>query len=258
MHDAVTSDAVTRDAMIVVPCYNEAKRLDGEQFLDLSRAPALRLLFVDDGSTDDTGAMVTALAVRSEGRIELLTLAKNAGKGEAVRRGLEHASRQDAAIVGFADSDLATPPDELLRLVATARETSAAVVMGSRVALAGTDIDRHAGRHYLGRAFATVASVVLRARFYDTQCGAKLFENTDLFRAAIAEPFHSRWIFDVELLGRLLVGAGGLPGLDAADFLEVPLRRWADVAGSKITAASWARAGVDLAVIAADLERRRR
>jgi dolichyl-phosphate beta-glucosyltransferase len=252
------------DAVIVVPCYNEAKRLDGERFLALSGAPGLRLLFVDDGSTDDTGALVTALAQRSEGRIELITLAKNSGKGEAVRRGLEHAARAGAgagagaAIVGFADSDLATPPSELLRLLASARESSAAVVMGSRVALAGTSIDRKASRHYLGRGFATLASLVLRARFYDTQCGAKLFRNTDLFRAAIAEPFRSRWIFDVELLGRLLVGAGGFPGLEAADFLEVPLRRWSDVAGSKITASSWARAGIDLALIAAELERRRR
>lgn len=248
------------NAVIVVPCYNEAKRLDGERFLALSGAPDLRLLFVDDGSTDDTGALVTALAQRSEGRIELITLAKNSGKGEAVRRGLEHAARAGAgaAIVGFADSDLATPPSELLRLLAAARESSAGVVMGSRVALAGTDIDRKPSRHYLGRGFATLASLVLRARFYDTQCGAKLFRNTDLFRAAIAEPFRSRWIFDVELLGRLLVGAGGFPGLEAADFLEVPLRRWSDVAGSKITASSWARAGIDLALIAAELERRRR
>jgi dolichyl-phosphate beta-glucosyltransferase len=249
-----------QDALIVVPCYNEARRLDGERFLELSRAPGLRLLFVDDGSTDETGAIVTALAARSEGRIELLTLGRNAGKGEAVRRGLEHAAQADqgAALVGFADSDLATPPEELLRLVDRARESGAAVVMASRVALAGTDIDRKAARHYLGRAFATVASLVLRARFYDTQCGAKLFKSSDLFRAAIAEPFHSRWIFDVELLGRLLVGAGGHPGLDTTDFLEVPLRRWADVAGSKLTASSWVRAGVDLAVIAAELERRRR
>jgi dolichyl-phosphate beta-glucosyltransferase len=247
-----------QDAVIVVPCYNEARRLDGERFLALSRAPGLRLLFVDDGSTDETGAIVNALAARSEGRIELLTLTRNAGKGEAVRRGLEHAARHDVALVGFADSDLATPPDELLRLVARARETGAAVVMASRVALAGTDIERKASRHYLGRAFATLASLVLRARFYDTQCGAKLFKSSDLLRAAIAEPFHSRWIFDVELLGRLLTGAGGHPGLATTDFLEVPLRRWADVAGSKLTASSWVRAGVDLAVIAAELERRRR
>jgi glycosyltransferase involved in cell wall biosynthesis len=247
-----------QDALIVVPCYNEARRLDVERFLELSRAPGIRLLFVDDGSTDETGAIVTALAARSEGRIELLTLAKNAGKGEAVRQGLVHAAQGDAELIGFADSDLATPPEEILRLVDRARESGAAVVMASRVALAGTDIDRKAARHYLGRAFATLASLVLRARFYDTQCGAKLFKSSDLFRAAIAEPFHSRWIFDVELLGRLLAGAGGHPGLDTTDFLEVPLRRWADVAGSKLTASSWVRAGVDLAVIAAELERRRR
>jgi glycosyltransferase involved in cell wall biosynthesis len=244
------------DTIIVVPCFNEEKRIDVASFLAL--AAGVRLLFVNDGSTDGTEALLRSLVSRGEGHIESFSLAQNSGKAEAVREGMCRAAESGAAWVGFADSDLATPVEEILRLVTLAHAGSAEVVVGSRVALAGTQIERKAARHYLGRVFATAASLALDARFYDTQCGAKVFKNTPLLRAALAEPFRSQWIFDVELLGRLLTGVGEHSGLNAADFLEMPLRRWADVGGSKLRLSSWVRAAVDLGVIASDLARRRR
>ena len=96
------------------------------------------------------------------------------------------------------------------------------------------------------------------ARFYDTQCGAKIFRATPLLRATLGEEFHSRWAFDVELIGRMLTGAGGLPPILEEDFLEVPLRSWVDVGGSKLGMTSMARVTLDLAVIANLLQKRRR
>ena len=51
-----------------------------------------------------------------------------------------------------------------------------------------------------------MASLILHARVYDTQCGAKLFRRSAALEAALADPFLSRWSFDVELLGRMLIG----------------------------------------------------
>jgi dolichyl-phosphate beta-glucosyltransferase len=91
---------------------------------------------------------------------------------------------------------------------------------------------------------------------YDTQCGAKFFRATPALSRALDRPFRSRWAFDVELLGRLL--SGGAEALREDDLLEVPLRRWTHVGGSKLRPLAMLRAGADLAVIALDLARERR
>jgi glycosyltransferase involved in cell wall biosynthesis len=178
---------------------------------------------------------------------------KNSGKAEAVRTGLHLALEDDAEIVGYIDADLATPVEEVRRLVNTIIDRDASVVMGSRVAILGSDIRRSPSRHYLGRIFATVASMALGTGVYDTQCGAKFFRDTPALEVALADPFSSRWAFDVELLGRLLNA-----GIDPQrEIVEVPLQRWADIPGSKMSVRSMAKAGLDLLNIAIELRRKR-
>ena len=230
---------------LVVPCYNEAARLDGAALVGLVDAhAALRLLLVDDGSTDRTAERLRTLAAERPTRIELLALPANGGKAEAVRQGLQHALAGGVDVVGYFDADLSTPPPEILRLVQTIDASGVAVVMGARVALLGRDIRRRAARHYLGRIFATTASIMLGVRVYDTQCGAKLFRRTPALVAALERPFRSRWAFDVELLGRLL--SAGLP---IETFVEVPLMTWRDVPGSKLNVTRMGRAYCDLLLI---------
>lgn len=232
---------------LVIPCFNEVARLDQSAFLRMcGERSSLRLLFVDDGSTDGTGAMIEGLRAAAPGSIDALRLTENQGKAEAVRRGLLHALDAGAAVAGYADADLATPPEELLRMLDDMAATPVAVLLGARVRLLGTRIERRALRHYLGRVFATVASLALGVAIYDTQCGSKLFRRSDQLRAALSVPFRSRWGFDVELLERLLGGVGGLPPVAAGEMRELPLRVWRDVAGSKLGLGGMARAGVQL------------
>ena len=94
--------------------------------------------------------------------------------------------------------------------------------------------------------FATLASLILDLRVYDTQCGAKAFCASRLLAAVLGKPFHARWAFDVELIGRLLAGAGEIPGLRATDLLEMPLRTWRDVPDSKLRFAQFPRLGMEL------------
>jgi len=248
-------------SILVVPCYNEAARLDDDALLSLAGGefPATRLLLVDDGSRDDTGARLTALARRAPGRIETLALDRNRGKAEAVRQGILAALANGADVVGYFDADLSTPASEIRRLLSILDERpQIAVLIGARISLLGNDIQRSHTRHYLGRVFATLASLILRARIYDTQCGAKLFRRSDALAAALREPFLSRWSFDVELLGRLLVGDAATPAIFERQVLEIPLRTWRDVPGSKLRLTGMAGALKDLAEIANDLSRRRR
>jgi glycosyltransferase involved in cell wall biosynthesis len=246
-----------REAVLIVPCFNESARLREAEFLALARDARLSLLFVDDGSTDRTAERLEALVGQSDGRAMLCRLARNSGKAEAVRQGLLCAIGEGATIVGYTDADLSTPAGELARLVNEIRSRPVQVLMGSRVRLLGSEITRRPVRHYLGRIFATGASLALGLAAYDTQCGAKLFRVTPILRAALERPFTSRWAFDVELLGRLLP-RDGRPGYAAEDFVEVPLLRWSDVKGSKLDAFAAARAGLDLVRIAWGVRRGRR
>lgn len=79
---------------LIVPCYNEADRLDALAFLSaLTRHPSLSLLFVDDGSRDDTRRVLGEICARGGERARMLALDTNVGKAEAVRRGILHARR---------------------------------------------------------------------------------------------------------------------------------------------------------------------
>jgi dolichyl-phosphate beta-glucosyltransferase len=191
---------ITRPPTLVVPCFNEGRRLDTTAFLGLlGVTDDLRLVMVDDGSTDETAMILRDLEARANGRVDVLSLPTNQGKAEAVREGLRRALADGAEITGYVDADLATPAREVRRLLALFGGAPSKVLLGSRVALLGREIRRNPFRHYLGRVFASAASLVLQLRVYDTQCGAKLFRRTSALEAALAEPFLSRWLFDVEL-----------------------------------------------------------
>lgn len=252
-------DSRPERAILVVPCHDEALRLDGEALLSLVAADATtELLFVDDGSTDGTLARLRSLAERAPERVHVLVLEANRGKAEAVRRGLREALARGAAIVGYLDADLATPIAEMQRLLAllrSSRETQA--LIAARVGLLGRDIHRTAGRHYLGRLFATAAALTLGLRIYDTQCGAKLFRRSAALEAALEQQFLSRWIFDVELLGRLLAGGPGVQPVPPHTIREEPLLEWRGIPGSKLGPTAMVRAVLDLGRIAADLHQRR-
>ncbi len=240
--------------IVVIPCFNEAERLELAQVHFLLES-GLRILFVNDGSTDATAARLDQLRAEHPMKIDVLHLPKDSGKGEAVRQGLLQASQLGLTVVGYADADFATPATEVLRLAQTCRDTDVEVVLGSRVKLLGWDIERRLSRHFMGRVFATFASMILRLPVYDTQCGAKFFRVTPALRESLAAPFHSRWAFDVELIGRLLTSPQ--PAL-LASFVEIPLRRWGDIRGSKLTMPAMIKAVFDLWTIHLALSKRRR
>ena len=246
-------NVATSTAWLVIPCYDEAVRLDLGGIKALVDDPRVSVVLVDDGSTDATLSMIRSLEADHPERVTGLALRLNVGKGEAVRRGISLAVRNSPrpTWIGYVDADLATPPAEVLRLLDIAeRADEVEVVLGSRVALLGRDVRR--SRHCTGRMFATLASAVLDKPVYDTQCGAKFFRCTAALEAAIARPFHSRWAFDVELLGRLAVA-----GVPAEAFWEEPLLVWHDVADSRRSVRSSLRSTADLLPIWRSLRRTR-
>src|SRR5215510_11242640 len=104
------SSAVTSSAIIVIPCYNEAKRLQVHTFQTfVCEQHALRFLFVDDGSTDDTWQVLEAIHMANPRHFAIYQLPKNVGKAEAVRQGVLRAFAAGSDYVGYWDADLATP-----------------------------------------------------------------------------------------------------------------------------------------------------
>jgi len=216
-----------RKVLLIIPCYNEEKRLPIREFLRFVER-GHHLLFADDGSTDGTVALIEKL-FQNQKNIRLYKASMNKGKAEVIRSAVIELNRigipHDVEWVGYWDADLATPLDEVEYLMEFQRTFSSQskAMMGARVLRLGGDIRRSTFRHYLGRGFATVASMMLGIRCYDSQCGAKLFHKS-LLPVAFGEPFISQWVFDVEILLRI----------GESMMIEVPLRRWEDVPGSKV------------------------
>jgi dolichyl-phosphate beta-glucosyltransferase len=236
---------------IVVPCYNEAERLDAGAFLEaLDSDPATDFTFVDDGSGDATLETLTALqAVRPE-RITVLALARNSGKAEAVRQGLLHAAATGAAHVGYWDADLATPLDAIPDFVRVMeRFADLAVVFGSRRALLGHRIERTLKRRIVSRLCGALARQAIRLPVADTQCGAKLLRTGPALDAALAMPFTAGWLFDVELFARLSARIADR----ARAFYELPLPEWDEVAGSKVTGRAILRSGLQMLRLIAEI-----
>jgi glycosyltransferase involved in cell wall biosynthesis len=239
-------------AIIVIPCYNEALRLDVGKFKEFSREhPHQRFLFVNDGSTDGTLEVLEDLCRSDLERFGICDLPKNVGKAEAVRQGLLRAFEADPDYLGYWDADLSTPLDAILTFCSVMdSRRDIEMVFGARVSLLGRSVKRDLLRHFLGRVFATAASMALGIGFYDTQCGAKLFRATHEIMSLFQSPFSTRWIFDVEIVARLVAARRATDRPRVGEMVyEFPLHEWRDVAGSKVKPCDFVRAFFELAAI---------
>ncbi len=184
---------------IVIPAYNEEDRLAAalprvDEYLR-SGAIDAEVLVVDDGSTDRTQAIASALLREERGRV--LRQPENAGKGAAVRRGVLAAQGRWVLIT---DADLSTPIEEHAKLAEVARDEDLDAVIGSRD-LPGSrvEIRQSAPRRLLGKAFNRILRPMTGLTYRDTQCGFKLLDRArtrPLFERMVVDHF----AYDVELL----------------------------------------------------------
>ena len=233
---------------LVVPCFNEAQRWDPKYWMTLAHSPNLSLLFVDDGSTDQTRELLEDSA--RETSSGFLLLPTNQGKSEAVRLGMLEILRSqvDPALIGFLDADGAFPADVVLEFLTTAQQILESgefdSVWSSRPALAGRKIERSPFRHYVGRGVATALSTRMGRLPYDTQSGLKIFSPSAEVMNALQLPFRTRWLGEVELLRRWndLYGS-------AMRIWEEPVTSWREVGSSHITKREVARIARDLIAV---------
>lgn len=184
---------------IVIPAYNESARIEDALEKVLSCVAEQQwdaeVLVVDDGSKDDTAAIVQRW-MNDHPRLHLIQNPGNKGKGYSVRNGLLQAAGD---IVMFTDADLSAPMEEA-NLLFAALTNGADVAIGSRwLDRARQTIHQPLYRQFFGRCFNWITRTVMGLPFKDTQCGFKAFKRPAaqvIFRLQTIE----RWGFDPEIL----------------------------------------------------------
>jgi glycosyltransferase involved in cell wall biosynthesis len=210
---------------LIIPCYNEEKRLKLEAFINTPEN--ISFVFVNDGSTDGTLELLEEKA-KNNSRFHVINLERNSGKAEAVRQGILQSMDIECDWIGFWDADLSTPLNEISNFM-ICKDTympEAKAILGCRINKLGSNIKRSYVRHVIGRLIATFLGATVKVHAYDSQCGAKIFRK-ELLEKAFGAPFGTKWLFDVEIILRL----------KGEKLLECPLREWINVGGSKILSA---------------------
>jgi len=211
---------------IVIPAYNEQRRLPAtlkavNAYLRSSSWQSYEVLVVDDGSSDETPARVNDFSSDHD-YCRLLENPGNRGKGYSVRRGMLETRGE---WVLFTDADLSAPIEEVDKLAAAARQHHAALAIGSRAldrALIGVHQSRF--REWAGRLFNLLMQTLTGLRYWDTQCGFKLFRG-DAAREIFSRQRIVRFGFDAEVL--FIARRMGFHGV------EVPVR-WNHSEGTKV------------------------
>jgi glycosyltransferase involved in cell wall biosynthesis len=212
---------------IVIPCFNEEGRISETLRVTIeylaTNAPKSELIVVNDGSTDETGAIARKILSETNIAARLLENFPNRGKGAAVRSGLL-AAREPIGL--FSDADLSTPIEETPKLIEPIANGEVDIAFGSR-ALDRSLIGIHQPwrREQGGRVFNLLVRVATGLPFWDTQCGFKAFR-LDACRPILEAARINGFAFDVELL--LLAQRAGLR------IREIPVR-WNHAEGSKVS-----------------------
>ena len=218
---------------IIIPCFNESKRLDIENFSSfMKRNNQVDIYFYDDGSSDSTLNILIQLEKKFKNCFVLKNKI-NLGKAGTVRLGVQAALKKEKYnYIGYFDADLSTPIEEVSKFINVFQNnTSLILVMGCRIKRSGANIQRDNYRHYFSRVFVTLINFYFDLNFYDTQAGAKLFKNKNI-ENIFKEKFLTKWLFDIEILLRMknLFASSNINN----HVYELPLNTWIEKIGTKI------------------------
>ncbi len=194
---------------VCIPMYNEAEIVADtvRQLTEALEASAAthafeyEILFSDDGSADDCGAIATATAASlslTKGTVRVVTAEKNMGKGHAIRLAVTHSTGD---IVLYTDCDLAYGVDVITEayLTMTAPTFEGDVLIGSR----NLRVDGYEGYTFLrkvaSKCYIKLLCTIAGFRLSDSQCGFKAFKG-EAARTVFPYGTVNGWAFDLEIL----------------------------------------------------------
>lgn len=219
---------------IIIPCYNEEKRLNVTAFLKfIQKENEYHLCFVNDGSKDNTIDTLKKIQSYNTKKVSVIDMKKNSGKASAVRAGARYLhSRGDIDYIGFIDADLSTDFEDFDRLLQTLKTSKTlSFVFGSRTKNACDNIKKNGIRAVISKLINILIVCILGLSIQDTQCGAKVFK-ADLVPVIFNKNFFSRWLFDVEIFIKLKRHYGKEQIMTKIH--EQPLQRWIHMEDSKL------------------------
>lgn len=188
----------TGGVSLIIPAFNEASQI-GEMASESVRAMDLvgrdyEIIFVDDGSTDDTFVEIQRAAQRHE-NTRCVRLPENRGKGNAIRRGFQASSKD---LVCCIDADLDINPYQVGRLIEEMEKTGADVVVGSK-RKPDSEVDYPGIRKLYSNVYYLLILLLFRLPVRDTQTGIKLFKR-EVLSAVLPRVVSMQYVMDLELL----------------------------------------------------------
>lgn len=187
---------------LFIPCYNEARRLNVSAFEEfiLSHTGIIDFYFVDDGSQDNTSAIITEKLL-FPGSSFLISTGKNLGKGNALVFSFSKVDIQKYEYISFIDSDGDIPFGQVLKLHERIKQENAQIAISNRDFIKNFQFFHL--RSYVSLLMVWFANHLIGFEILikDTQCGCKMFRS-ELVKYCFEENFISEWLFDIEMFIR--------------------------------------------------------
>ena len=186
---------------IVIPFFNEEKRLEPRltqsiNYLTTNLNKPLEIVFVDDGSTDQTLSLLNQTRDRFPHlEINAISYPVNGGKGLAVKRGVLAARGKKILVT---DADFSIDLDETAKFIEKLEDAD--IVIGSKKhLLANTVNHQKMPRRILGKGFTALSNFILGLSFTDITCGFRAFRSEPA-KLLFSKQVMSRWSYDAETL----------------------------------------------------------
>ena len=192
---------------VIVPAYNEAATIEASlrRVLDADLPIDREVLVINDGSTDETAQIVSAMG---DANVQLIDQPQNMGKGAALRRGFAEAGGD---LIVVHDADLEYNPADWPRMLAPLQEGVADVVYGSRFTGERRNMMFW---HWVGNRFLSlVTNVLYNTTISDMETCYKMMD-TDLIRSVRLSA--NRFDIEPEITAKLLRSGSRI--------YEVPIR----------------------------------
>lgn len=189
--------SLTFTPCVVIPCYNHGATMSN--VLTRLQPAGLRVFVVDDGSTDDTPIILEALA-RGDSNLTLIRLPQNAGKGEAVIRGLREAAQAGFTHAVQVDADGQHAIEDIPALLALAEQHPQALISGQPLYDDSIPRSRLYGR-WITHVWVWIETLSLQLK--DSMCGFRVYPIAPTLQLASRVTLGKRMDFDTEVMVRL-------------------------------------------------------